>query len=283
LPVTWSPFQRGVALLLIVLGLAVVVAGLSPSIRAKLFTSGEVSPWAASAPVGRDMTARPGPDSTREFTGSSLSGGAAKGSREGMVVSKNEQLAQDLNEGNRLLRDGQLPEAITRYQHALEVDPNSEDAHFNLGIALAKQGKVQEAIGHYTEALRIMPDYTEAHNNLGNLLAGLGRFDEAIQHFETALRIMPDHATAHNNLGSALARQGRVPEAVTHFLAAVRLLPDYLEAHFNLSMAYLAQNRDTEAAAELKEVLRLKPDFEPARRALENIRPPPSQPATNQP
>jgi len=58
---------------------------------------------------------------------------------------------------------------------------------------LAGAGRVQEAISHFETALRIDPNSAEAHINLGIALSGIpGRTPEAIQHFKAALRIKPD-------------------------------------------------------------------------------------------
>lgn len=179
-----------------------------------------------------------------------------------------EEAVQLLTQGNELLRQDKLPEAVAAYEAALKKDPESEDTHYNLAFALAKLGRTDEAIAHYQEALRILPDYAEAHNNLGNLLVKVGRLDEAVAHFHEAITVFPEYAAAHNNLGRALGQQGKVNEAILKFRKAIELQPDYLEAHFNLGNAYLLQGRPDEAIQQFETVLRLQPGFEPARRGL---------------
>jgi tetratricopeptide (TPR) repeat protein len=67
------------------------------------------------------------------------------------------------------------------------------DAHNNLGVVLARAGRVEEAISHFEAALGIDPNSADAHVNLGIALSGIpGRMPEAIRHFEAALRIKPD-------------------------------------------------------------------------------------------
>ena len=136
---------------------------------------------------------------------------------------------------------GSLPQAIAEYQTALRLKPDYEEARKNLaqvqsntaemqygiGVDLAKSGKPEQAIPHFEEALRLKPDYVDAHNNLGVVLAGAGRVEEAISHFEAALRIDPNSADAHVNLGIALSgTPGGMPEAIRHFQAALRIKPD---------------------------------------------------------
>jgi tetratricopeptide (TPR) repeat protein len=60
-------------------------------------------------------------------------------------------------------------------------------------VVLAGAGRVQEAISHFEAALRIDPNSADAHVNLGIALSGIpGRMPEATRHFEAALRIKPD-------------------------------------------------------------------------------------------
>jgi tetratricopeptide (TPR) repeat protein len=136
---------------------------------------------------------------------------------------------------------GSLPQAIAEYQTALRLKPDYEEARknlaqvqsntaemqYNMGVDLAKSHKTEAAIPHFEEALRLKPDYVDAHNNLGVVLAGAGRVQEAISHFETALRIDPNSVDAHVNLGIALSGiPGRMPDAIHHFEAALRIKHD---------------------------------------------------------
>ncbi len=47
--------------------------------------------------------------------------------------------------GNALYQQGKLPEAIAKYQKAIELDPKNALAHHNWGLALAKLGRHAEA------------------------------------------------------------------------------------------------------------------------------------------
>jgi len=166
-----------------------------------------------------------------------------------------------LNRGRVLADQGRIDEAIADYSQALRLDPDFDEAHYNLGYALAGQGRIDEAMAQYSEALRLKPDYAKAHINLGAALASQGRIDEAIAHYSQALRIQPDFPEAHNNLGVALGRQGKTDEAGAQFAEAVRIKPDFLEARLNLGRALMMQGRINEAIAQFSEALRLKPDF----------------------
>ena len=61
-----------------------------------------------------------------------------------------------------------------------------------MGAALAQEGKAEEAIGCFNQALALDPDSAEAHFNLGVILARQNRTEEAAQHFSQVLRLRPD-------------------------------------------------------------------------------------------
>ena len=54
--------------------------------------------------------------------------------------------------------------------------------------------------------MRINPNSAEAHNNLGASLGSLGEVDEAITHLRRALQLQPDNVRARENLKIALAK-----------------------------------------------------------------------------
>jgi Flp pilus assembly protein TadD len=164
------------------------------------------------------------------------------------------------NLGVALASAGRAPEAIARFDRALQLDPRYPEAHNNLGLALANAGRMDEAISHFEEALRLKRVYPEADTNLGVALAGQGRFAAAIVHFRHALAAQPDYADALNDLAVALARTGRFDEAIVQYRKAVGLMPENAEARFNLGNALVHAGRRDEAIAEYEEASRLKPE-----------------------
>jgi hypothetical protein len=83
-------------------------------------------------------------------------------------------------------------EAIEQFQEALKYNPNSVEAHTNLGLAYDQTGQWEDAVRQYQRALQDNPHYGQAHANLGNVLVKLGRPEEAIPHFEEALLVNPN-------------------------------------------------------------------------------------------
>jgi len=120
--------------------------------------------------------------------------------------------------------ESQAPaDARNAYRRALDLDPDSSDAHLNLGRLEHESGELGKAEAHYRDAVRCAPDDPTGHFNLGVLLEDRGRFDEAVHAYEQAIARDPESADAHYNLGLLLETRGRRSEAIRHLMAARNL------------------------------------------------------------
>lgn len=97
-----------------------------------------------------------------------------------------------LAEGNRAQAAGRPDEAIAAYRRALELQPGSPTAQFNLGTALAALEQVEAAVEALSLAVEGFSDAERkglAHYNLGNVLARAGRLDDALAAYRASLRL----------------------------------------------------------------------------------------------
>jgi tetratricopeptide (TPR) repeat protein len=150
------------------------------------------------------------------------------------------------NLGFIFLQRGELDEAISHFQTALNIRANSPQTHYNLGsalvhnnlgTALVRKKLVDEAIMHYEKAVELRPDYADGHYNLGSALLQEGRIDEAIAHWQKTVSIQPNDAEAHTTLGDALLRKGEIGQAIAQYQAALEIAPHSISALNNLAWA----------------------------------------------
>lgn len=159
-----------------------------------------------------------------------------------------------------LVQRGEIDEAISHYDKALELDPSYGEAHYNLANALIRQKRVDEAIGHYEKAVALNPNNTMAYYNLGSVLVQAGRTEEGIARYHKALELNPNNAAALNNLGAALLRLGRMEEAMAYYSKALQLDPNNAEANYNLANALVQKGRLDEALKYYYNAVRLNPN-----------------------
>jgi serine/threonine-protein kinase len=163
------------------------------------------------------------------------------------------------NLGYALKAAGQLDEAISCYERAIQLDPGYAPAHMNLGVALKTMGQLDQAIDCYRRAIEADPDFAQAHNNLANALKTRGDVAGAIAHFEEAARLAPTLPEPHYNLGLLLVAQGRADEAIAQYEEALRLAPDLYQAHHNLGNLCVDRAEWERALAHLRRAVELAP------------------------
>ena len=110
------------------------------------------------------------------------------------------------NLGAQLITEEIYPEAVAVLQTAVTLKPDSAAAQYNLGLAQLKVGEFQNAAASTTKALELRPNWPDAYNNLGLAYAGLKKYDDAVNAYREAILIVPDYAGAIYNLGIAYVR-----------------------------------------------------------------------------
>jgi tetratricopeptide (TPR) repeat protein/2-polyprenyl-3-methyl-5-hydroxy-6-metoxy-1,4-benzoquinol methylase len=165
-----------------------------------------------------------------------------------------------IDEGNALEEQGRFPEALARYEAAVQADPQCARAHVNRGNILLARGEIDEARSAYELAIACDPRYAGAHFNLGNLLTRAGEFERALLHYQTAIDIRPDFADAFVALGNALDSLGRAAEAAQSYERALAINPGYAEVHLNLGMLAATQGRNDEAVICMRRAIGIRPD-----------------------
>lgn len=173
-----------------------------------------------------------------------------------------------IDEGNALEEQGRLPEAMARYEAAINSDPRCARAHLNRGNILLARGNFDEARSAYQRAIACDPRYAAAHFNLGNLNYRAGEFELALRNYQEAVDIKSDFADALVGTANAFDSLGRTAEAVERYQSALAIFPDYAEVHFNLGILAITQGRHHDAVRSLLRAVEIKPEFSQARHTL---------------
>lgn len=117
--------------------------------------------------------------------------------------------------------DGTIP-LMTQ---ALAVNPQSDVAYNNRGIAYARMHRYAEAKADFIASLRINPDRYDTHSNLGNVYLLEKDPGAAINEYKTSIALNPSWDESHANYGNALGAEGRYADAKYQFEIALRLNP----------------------------------------------------------
>ena len=123
-----------------------------------------------------------------------------------MVLSANLARADELQEINGLIKQGQHAKALERVNQYLAQKPGDPNARFAKGLILAEQNKTPEAIEVFATLSRDYPELPEPYNNLAVLYASQGQYEKARQQLEKSIRTHSSYATAYENLGDVYTK-----------------------------------------------------------------------------
>ena len=107
-----------------------------------------------------------------------------------------------LRSGNKLYTDSLFVKAEVDYRKALDINPKSTDAMYNLGNSLLMQQKAKEAMEQFEAASRLEKDkdkLAQIYHNMGVILQSSKQLPQCIEAYKESLRNNPkDHETRYN-------------------------------------------------------------------------------------
>ena len=134
--------------------------------------------------------------------------------------------------------DGKNYEARDQLQEALELQPDSPEAHCNLAVILHSQGIMEDARKHYEVALELDSTMVGAKAGLGTLLCRLEKQAEGLEYLEQVVAADPKHSNARYNIAVAYHKIGDFRKAIEHLEALLATDADYPGARRALARAY---------------------------------------------
>src|SRR5574344_172895 len=107
-----------------------------------------------------------------------------------------------IRSGNKLYNDSIFVKAEVDYRKALEQNPQSTDAMFNLANSLLMQQKAKEAMEMYQSTAKIEKDkgkLAQIYHNIGVILQTSKKYPECINMYKESLKRNPkDNETRYN-------------------------------------------------------------------------------------
>jgi tetratricopeptide (TPR) repeat protein len=191
--------------------------------------------------------------------------------------------------------NGEAEKALATLKNLVAAQPDSADAHFNLGLLYARKGQPtdqQAALTEFREALRLDKNLDLARIALGKTLMSLQQYsdaapvlleytrrqtgdaqgfyalgiayrelkksDGAIVALQRAAALDPKDPAIHFNLGVLLASAGEADAAIQQLEAAERINPSDPETHSALALLFEKAGDKARARAEKSKVDALK-------------------------
>jgi adenylate cyclase len=148
-----------------------------------------------------------------------------------------------------------MPRARELAARAIELDPNSSDAHAALGnIALQFDHDWERMEQEYRRAIELNPSNVEAHRFFGLGLMALERYEEGMAEFREVSRLDP--AGGHQDtLAWCMTERGDFDAALPIYEAEVAKHPTRLQEHTLLGLNYVIAGRMKDAIREAEVAL----------------------------
>lgn len=111
-----------------------------------------------------------------------------------------------LRSGNKLYNDSLFIKAEVDYRKALELNPKSTDAMFNLANSLLMQQKAKEAMEQFESVSKVEKDkekLAQIYHNMGVILQASKQYPQCIEAYKEALRNNPKDDETRYNLALA--------------------------------------------------------------------------------
>jgi len=170
---------------------------------------------------------------------------------------------------------GRYAEAISLFERALALDPQSVAAKSWLALTLANRvinqmtdriaGDIARAQGLIGEALAESPRSATVHFAKGEVLRAQKRYDEAIPKYETVLAFDRNSASALLALGHCTLMTGSIEELIPLVEQAIRLSPrdpQIAVMCYRIGEVHLLQSRTDKAISWLEKARSANPELQ---------------------
>lgn len=145
-----------------------------------------------------------------------------------------------------------VPKARAAAQRALELDPNSAEAHAALAmIAQSFDWDFAAAEKEYARAIELDPNYATAHHWRAECLALEGRFDEALPEIDRAHQLDPLSLIIATDRGAFLYFARRYDPAIEQLNTVLEMEPNFPRAHM-VAYAYAQKGEYASALLDLQ-------------------------------
>jgi tetratricopeptide (TPR) repeat protein len=165
-----------------------------------------------------------------------------------------------------LYNEGQYDEALELLREGLSLYPSAVELHVGAGYARMAREEYVWARKRFEEALTLDPEHEDALAGLGEVLLKFGQTEAGMQAFERTIELgYEDDVDLMLQIGRALFREGYVEASLPYFERAIQQAEDSAEAVACIGYAQHRLGNDVEAMIALRRALTIDPSFAEAR------------------
>jgi len=143
----------------------------------------------------------------------------------GVLVAQanNSELKQLLEEGRRLVGNGDYNGAIAIYQQAATIDPRNPKIHSGIGYLYTQQGNFPSALAAYQRAISLDSNNSDFYYAVGYIKGNMGDMPGAKEAYRRAIQLNRGSVNAYLGLGLTQAQLGDYEAAMWAYEQAMNL------------------------------------------------------------
>ena len=157
------------------------------------------------------------------------------------------------------LRTGAYADAVSGFQHAIDLDQGNVNAYLGLGNAYDSSGRTAEAEQALRHAIEISPQCWACYNQLGIFLNRHARYNEAAQAWQKITELTPDNVWGYMNVGALYLYIGQFAKADEYLRRALQLSPGNADLYSNAGTVSFFLGHFDEDVAYCKKALDVMP------------------------
>jgi predicted aspartyl protease/Tfp pilus assembly protein PilF len=171
--------------------------------------------------------------------------------------------------GQLLFEQGQYPEALDAYRHAVQSDDSATAREARAGVirTALRVAEFDVARREADALVNIAPRDPDALSLSGDSLWAGGLFEQAEDKYRDALSASPELARGRHGMARSLLARTKLDEAMNEAQAALRLSPRDLEIHHTVGAIYERMHKYEEAAAAYGNYVNLLPNKDKSEKA----------------
>lgn len=170
------------------------------------------------------------------------------------------QSMNKMNEGVLMAQQKRYADAVEALKSAVAVDPENDQAYWNLAIVHMEMRKFEAARDDLQKAISINPDQAGYHEKLGTVLMELEDWSGAKQAFQKAVEKDPQLFKAYFKLAQISEHMNDRQAALEQYTQAIEKGPRFLEAYNALGRLYADLDYLDHAVQVLKEAQKVALD-----------------------
>jgi tetratricopeptide (TPR) repeat protein len=175
---------------------------------------------------------------------------------------------KSMKAGGAALQRGDYNVAVGHFRQAINRQPRSFEAQYNLAFALLGMERYNDAVNEFRKALGLNPNSADAWANIAVALLNLNKVGEALDALTKAAAADPSNVMVRMNLASTYANSGRLPQALAEYEKLIKEGYNQPSVLVNYAKCLITANRNDDARKYLQQAVEAEPDNTEARREL---------------